>query len=190
MKRFLVISFLFSIATYAFAQTGQTVKGRVIDDASQSPLPGVNVVIRSVDPVIGASTDMSGYYTINEVPLGRHTIEFTFIGYEKRVASDIIVTAGKEVVINMAMVEAFETLQEAEVVYDAADDKTSATNDMAVISARSFNLEETRQIRRRSWRSQPDGRQFCRSGYGQTMPATISSFVVIRHWACFGRLTG
>jgi hypothetical protein len=146
MKKMIILPLLlFLLAAHAYAQNTQTIKGRVLDDGSQAPLPGVNVVVTSLEMPMGASTDFDGYYRLDNVPLGRHTIEFSFIGYEKRVASDIIVTAGKEVVLNIVLVEAFETLQEVEVVYDAADDKTSATNEMAVISARSFNLEETRK---------------------------------------------
>lgn len=145
MKRTAILLLLGLFSGFISAQNSQIIKGRVLDDASQAPLPGVNVVVTSVTPAIGASTDFDGYFRLENVPLGRHTIEFSFIGYEKRVATDIIVTAGKEVVLNVNLVEAFETLQEVEVVYEAADDKTSATNDMAVISARSFNLEETRK---------------------------------------------
>lgn len=145
MQKTISLLIALALALGLTAQNMQIVKGRVLDDASQVPLPGVNVVVTSTSPVIGTSTDFDGYFRLENVPLGRHTIEFSFVGYEKRTATDIIVTAGKEVVLNINLVEAFETLQEVEVVYNTNSDKTSATNDMAVISARSFNLEETRK---------------------------------------------
>src|ERR1043165_6062637 len=51
-------------------QLSQTVRGRVMDAASQQPLAGVVIVLVS-DNSINASTDGDGYFTLNNVPLGR-----------------------------------------------------------------------------------------------------------------------
>jgi hypothetical protein len=68
-----------------FAQTSgltQIIRGKVIDHDSKFAIPGVNVLIRNTSPALGASTDADGNFQINNVPTGRHDIEFVYIGYE------------------------------------------------------------------------------------------------------------
>ncbi|MEJ6755012.1 MAG: carboxypeptidase-like regulatory domain-containing protein, partial [Flavobacteriales bacterium] len=59
----------------------QTVKGKVVDLESQFPLPGVNVQFINGDFNSGVATDINGNFKIENVPLGRKQIRFTFIGY-------------------------------------------------------------------------------------------------------------
>ena len=46
------------------SQSG-TIKGRLIDNETKSPLVGANVEV--LDTQMGAATDMDGYYIINNV---------------------------------------------------------------------------------------------------------------------------
>ncbi|MCX6334982.1 MAG: SusC/RagA family TonB-linked outer membrane protein [Bacteroidia bacterium] len=61
----------------AAAQT-KTLTGTVVDASTNSPMPGVNVVVKST--AIGAITAMNGAYTISGVSPGQ-VLVFTFIGY-------------------------------------------------------------------------------------------------------------
>lgn len=61
----------------AAAQT-KTVTGTVVDASTNSPMPGVNVVVKGTS--MGAITAMNGAYTISGVSPGQ-TLVFTFIGY-------------------------------------------------------------------------------------------------------------
>lgn len=130
----------------AFAQTTQTIRGKVVDEVSKTPLIGVNVVVASVtNETLGASTDLSGEYVINAVPVGRQTLRFSYVGYEEQIVPNIIVTAGKEVILNMSLTEQVSQLGEVVVVANLRDDKTATNNDLAVVSARSFNLDDTKR---------------------------------------------
>ncbi len=52
---------------HLMAQTGvQTLKGRIVDQQSKSPLIGVTVVVSSIEPPKRAITDPDGYYVIPE----------------------------------------------------------------------------------------------------------------------------
>lgn len=127
------------------AQTLQTVRGKVVDETSKAPLAGVVVVqADSTTRANGTATDSAGNFSL-KMPIGRHTLTFTFVGYEGRAANDIIVTAGKEVVLNIGMQEAIRGLQEVTVVHRRAKDKTATNNEMALVSARSFNVDETKR---------------------------------------------
>jgi hypothetical protein len=130
---------------YAHAQGTQTVRGKIIDDASKSPLPGVTVQIADSTGRLAVTTDMDGDYKINNVPLGRRTIKVTFLGYEPVLLQNVVVTAGKEVILNINMMESISKLNEVTVVYDRTKDKTATNNEMALVSSRSFNIDDTKK---------------------------------------------
>lgn len=119
----------------------QTVRGRVIDEVSNQPIPGANVIIPGSIPLVGASTDPDGRFRIERVPVGRHTFKVTFLGYLTKVLPSLSVDAGKEVVLNIMMAESVTELES--VVVTAELDKTRAINEMALVSAKSFSVEET-----------------------------------------------
>ncbi|MEQ9437502.1 MAG: carboxypeptidase-like regulatory domain-containing protein [Cyclobacteriaceae bacterium] len=128
--------------TASWAQTTrQTIRGRVVDAQSGFPLLGVNVIVLDTDPLIGAVTDDQGYYMLQHVPLGRQTLRASFIGYQEQVVPNVVVTSGKEVVMNLELAE--QVLMGKEIVITAESEKTVTNNDLATVSARSFNLEET-----------------------------------------------
>src|SRR5690554_4176253 len=84
-----------------FAQ--QTVKGKITDKASDTPLLGVNVLVKGT--IKGTISDFDGNYEIQEVNNG-DILVFTSIGYhsiEVAVTSDIV---------NVEMTESVEALEE------------------------------------------------------------------------------
>ena len=91
----------------------QTVKGKVVDLESQF-LPGVNVQFINGDFNNGVATDMNGNFKIENVPLGRKQIRFTFIGYTPQTQT-VVVNSGKEVVLNVSIEESTEMLEAFEV---------------------------------------------------------------------------
>lgn len=127
------------------AQTTQTVKGKIIDEASHSPLPGVNVILLNSNPLVGVSTDANGNFRIPKVPLGRQTFRITYLGYEEQTISNVIVTTGKEVELNFSLAERVSKISEVEVVFKKSDDKVGTNNEMSTVSARSFNIDDTKK---------------------------------------------
>ena len=140
------MSLLLMAVVPAVGQSVQTVRGRVVDEVSSTPLIGVNVIIKSQGPaLLGASTDMDGNFEIKNVPLGRHALQVSYLGYEEQLVSNIIVTAGKEVVLNLRLIENVKQLSEVVVQSKSIDDKTATNNDLAVVSSRSFNVDDTKR---------------------------------------------
>ena len=129
---------LFSI-TSLLAQTSQTVKGIIIDQQSEMPLIGATIQLVGAEGQ-GTITDVDGYFSLSNIPLGRRTFQVSYLGYLPLTLPNIEVTAGKEVVLEIALEESVEKLQEVVVVADAQKDK--AQNELATISARTFSLEE------------------------------------------------
>jgi len=117
------------------------ISGQIVDAQSEYPLIGANIIIQDSEPLKGSTTDMDGYFTIKDVPVGRYTLVVKYLGYNEQVIPNVIVTAGKEVVLNISLEE--QVLTTDEVVIIAEEDKTQTNNEMATVSARGFTIEET-----------------------------------------------
>ncbi|MEQ8812786.1 MAG: carboxypeptidase-like regulatory domain-containing protein, partial [Imperialibacter sp.] len=145
MKNFLLSGALLLLATsLSFSQQmTQTVRGQILDQDAKSPLIGATVQIVGTDPILGAVTDLDGNFRITNVPVGRASLFVTYIGYEDRVIPNIQVNSAKEVLLNIDLVESIDKLDE--VVVTAKKDKSEVLNEMALVSARSFSVEETQR---------------------------------------------
>ena len=135
MKK-IILFFLF-IPSLFLSQ--QVVKGKVVDKESQFPLPGVNIQFINAEFEKGVASDVNGTFKMEDVPLGRHQLKFSFIGYQPLVQT-IVVNSGREVVLNVEIEESTETLQE---VVISSNKERTVNNQMAIISAQQFSVEET-----------------------------------------------
>lgn len=120
----------------------QNVRGRVIDAASQQGMPGVLVLLTS-DNRVNALTDENGYYILQNVPLGRQSFQFSFMGFETFTAWEVPVITGKQPELNVSLNESLKQLEE--VTVSGTRDKIKPMNEFAAVSARSFSVEETRR---------------------------------------------
>jgi len=118
----------------------ETVRGTVIDKDSRQPLFGVNIMVLNTDPPMGAITEANGSFKIEKVTVGRHTLRFSYVGYEEAVIAELFVSSGKEVQVTVEMQEKVNTINE--VVVTGNKDKSKANNEFASVSARSFSAEE------------------------------------------------
>ncbi|MCB0642983.1 MAG: carboxypeptidase-like regulatory domain-containing protein, partial [Phaeodactylibacter sp.] len=141
MKKWLFLACLFAtVALSAQTPITQTIRGTVVDQESRYPLIGVNVIVQTEDGIIGSTTDIDGTNRLEKVPLGRQTVEFTYISYEPVIISNLILNSGKEVILDVEMEESAIQMEEVVVVGQRSGD---ARNEMALISARQFSVEET-----------------------------------------------
>ncbi len=118
----------------------QTIKGRILDLDSKTPLPGVNIVLGSVSPLTGIVSDENGYFKFENVPVGRHDLKFSSVGHEPKTVSNILITSGKESIVSVEMEESVVNL--SEVTINARDNKSETINDIVVVSGRSFSANE------------------------------------------------
>jgi hypothetical protein len=121
----------------------QTIRGTVVDKISKAPLPGASILILNSNPLVGATTDMDGNFKLSKVPVGNHSLKISFIGYKDITMPNMVVNSGKEVVLTIPIEENIVQM-EAIVIQDDVD-KNKPLNDMAVVSARTFSVEETRK---------------------------------------------
>lgn len=144
------ILFLLSIIISAWsvsslrAQTlSQTIRGKVLDKQSKSPLPGASVIVLGVEPVMGALTDEDGNFRLSNVPVGRRSLKIRYVGYAEQIIPDLVVGSAKEIIISAELEEML--VQTEEIVITADTEKDRSSNELATVSARSFNIEDTRR---------------------------------------------
>jgi hypothetical protein len=128
------------IVFQSFGQT-QVVKGKIVDAQADFGLIGATIILSNSDPVIGTVTDINGEFRLEQVPIGRQTIKFQYVGYKSSTLSNVLVTSGKEVILSLKLEESVESLDA--VVVTAYSDKDMPINELAKVSARTFSLEET-----------------------------------------------
>lgn len=83
----------------------QLIRGKVTDAESRNGLPGANVVVLNSIPVIGTVTDMNGDFILPSVPVGRQTLVISFMGYKTLTIPGIMVSSGKQGVVNAGLEE-------------------------------------------------------------------------------------
>ncbi|MEI6088842.1 MAG: TonB-dependent receptor [bacterium] len=139
MKKYLfIISIL--ISQFSFAQNNkQNIRGVVTDKLSQTYLIGATVQILNKQDKKGAITNNNGNYVISDVSPDRYELSISYVGYETVVVPNVVVTSGKETILDIALEESF-TLGNEIVVF--ANEKDKTINDLATTSSRTFSTEE------------------------------------------------
>ena len=121
------------------ATVSQTIRGQVCDVASGEPMIGVTITVEN-GTTLATVSDLEGNFIIKNVPVGRHSVRATFIGYEPVLLKEQLVTSGKELVLTLKMRESISEL--GEVVVKPRVNKQLPLNEMAQVGARMFSVEE------------------------------------------------
>jgi hypothetical protein len=145
LRLFYLILLTACLTTATVAQDlTQTIRGSVIDRDSKIPLIGATVLIIGSDPILGASTDIDGRFSVVGVPVGRHDLVIQYLGYEPKSVLQIDIGSGKELILKIEMMESTEQL--GEVVISGKKNPSKPNNEMAVVSTRSFSLEQSERF--------------------------------------------
>ena len=112
----------------------QTLRGVVNDRASGHPIPYATIQLTDI-PGLGMMCDSLGRFALPKVPVGRHSVQASFMGYVR----EILVTSAKEVYLEIALQESVNELSEVVV---RAHNRNEAMNKMAVAGARMLSVEE------------------------------------------------
>lgn len=118
----------------------QTVRGVVKDANSKIPLIGATIIVEGSDPLMGNTTDLEGRFRLEKVPVGRYNFKVSYLGYEPFNVSEVLVSSGKEIVLDIELRES--SLALGEVVVRSHTSKDRPANSMATLSARTFSVEE------------------------------------------------
>ncbi|MEI8202596.1 MAG: TonB-dependent receptor [Bacteroidota bacterium] len=122
-------------------QLTQIVRGTVMDKESKQVLPGAAVLLVNSSPLIGVTTDINGKFRLEKVPVGRRSFKVSYIGYEDYFIKEIEIISSKETILNVELNP--KAILQKTVEIKSKTDKSSTQNEMSVVSARGFTVEET-----------------------------------------------
>lgn len=133
------------MAGYTLLTNGQNlsqkIKGIVVDADSKKVLTGATISLLNTNKKSLSGND--GSFIINNVSIGRQSIEATMIGFEPKIIGDIIVTSGKEVFITISLAEKIRKLDD--IIIQSTKNRLKPNNEFATVSARSFSMEDTKR---------------------------------------------
>ncbi len=84
----LPVFFIFGLSTTTLAQQG-TFRGSVLDKETGEPISFANVLVRDTD--FGTNTDLEGFFTVANIPVGTYEVVVTYLGYDSTVVSVTVV---------------------------------------------------------------------------------------------------
>jgi hypothetical protein len=139
MKLSILLTFSF-INLLIFAQLPtQTVRGKVFDSETNYPLTGAKVLIEVNGQKYMAAADADGAFALLKVPVGKHQLAASAPFYDARTLT-VEVTSGRELIVQIPLQEKISEQQAVRVV---GRKQGEVLNEMAVLSAQQFSVEET-----------------------------------------------
>lgn len=121
----------------------QSVYGTVVDKDTREPLFGATISVVGTDPIVGTTTDFDGKFELNDLPVGRIQLECTYIGYSNFVTDPFILNSARPAELSIELIESAVTTEE--VVVRAKKFGNEPLNEVSILSARSFSVEETQR---------------------------------------------
>jgi TonB-linked SusC/RagA family outer membrane protein len=128
----MAIALLAATAPPLLAQATGSVRGRVVVEGANRPLPQAQVGV--VGTTLGAMTNENGEYRLNNVPAGPRTIRVLRLGFAPA-SQAVTVTAGETVTLDFTIREAPVALEQVVVTATGDVRRKEITNSMATISA-------------------------------------------------------
>jgi len=138
-----VLLFITQVPFVYTQEVSQIVRGKVYDSETYISLPGANIILITSGPFVGTTTDNDGNFSLEKVPVGRVTLQISYIGYETYLVQNLLVSTGKEIVLNIPLKESYTNLKE--VVIKPENEKDKALNTMATLSAKTFSVEDAQR---------------------------------------------
>lgn len=83
MKKQYINGLLFFLMLFGLSAMGQTgkIRGFILDKSNDQPIAFANAVVQNTDPKLGAVANEDGYFVLNNVPVGKHTLTISTVGY-------------------------------------------------------------------------------------------------------------
>ena len=137
-KRFLIVhAVLFSLlicgAVLHAGITGK-ISGEVIDQETQEPLIGTNIILEGTS--LGAATGPDGYFNILNIPPGTYTLKATMIGYKPMAIEQIRVSIDQTSRVDFSLISTVvETDETVTIVAERPLVKPDMTSSLASVSA-------------------------------------------------------
>ncbi|TAJ09179.1 TonB-dependent receptor [Marinilabiliaceae bacterium JC017] len=114
IKKLQYISLVLLILTSnLMAQTG-VIKGRVFNSINNETIPFANILIDST--LIGTTSDLNGNYRLENLKPGSYNVTCSYIGFEKAVFYEVMVSPAKPTILDIPLVETTKDIGEIKVM--------------------------------------------------------------------------
>ena len=118
---FIVVSTMVIWPSFSIAQNAASVEGSVINEKSQQPIPGANIII--IETEYGTTTDSSGRFRIDNIIPGIYAINASCIGFETQTKNDIKLTKGQTATVRFNLNEKILELESLQIEADLYAEK-------------------------------------------------------------------
>jgi len=126
------------VSTNVFAASTGKIAGRVVEEGTNEPLAGVNVIIAGT--LKGAVTDDEGYYTILNLKPGTYEVRASFLGFRTQIIREVRVAIGQTTTVDITMAETIISGEAAVVVAERPIIQKDLTSSSVSISSEELQL--------------------------------------------------
>ncbi|HAA11946.1 MAG TPA: prevent-host-death protein [Cytophagales bacterium] len=121
-----------------------TLRGKVIDQNSEIPIPMAHMSLRGNKGEQIITTDLDGNFAVKQLAVGRYSVEISYVGYETVVLTDVLVSSTSTPFLTIKLKESVSVLDD--VVVRVRQEKEAPLNPMASVSAKQLNMEEANRF--------------------------------------------
>ncbi len=139
-----ILTFFLIFSAAMFAQNSGKLIGNVKDARTNEFLPGVNLYI--LNSSLGTTTDDDGNFELLNIPVGKHTLRISFVGY-KSITTKANISKNKTISISIELVPKVFNMDE--VIISGTRYETAAKNvplSVSVVSAKDLEMKHARSI--------------------------------------------
>lgn len=134
-----IIFFLFCVNFYS-QNFSNNVKGVIKDAFTDETLKSATITLTVDTLKFHTISDNEGKFHFEKVNAGRISLQINYLGYESYFANNLILASGKELEVEVQMVQSTQSLAEVTIF---ARDRGELNNELAYVSSRSFDVKET-----------------------------------------------
>jgi len=120
--RIILVITALCLSAMAFSQG--VIRGKVIDEATGETLIGATVLIQGT--TTGSTTDLDGAYAIGDLAPGTYRFECSYIGYERKLITEVQVAAKEVTVLNIRLGESAQQVEMVEITAKAVRNTENA----------------------------------------------------------------
>ncbi|MEC4004047.1 carboxypeptidase-like regulatory domain-containing protein [Flavobacterium sp. SUN052] len=132
-----LLLFIQLIYSQAVSKTAN-IKGVVVEESTGKPLPGVNIIIRSLK--LSTITDSDGNFLFRNLSEGKYEIEFSFLSFETKIVSDVEAIKNETTTLSVSLTEKKNTLDE--VVITRTKAKAESVKSLLLMQKNSIRVSD------------------------------------------------
>lgn len=136
-----IFTLFFSVCQIQAQDFSQQVRGKVFDELTGKPLDKASLTLKVSNQELKAQSNEKGEFRFSQVPIGRHTLRISQEGYSPYLISDLLISAGKESILEIGMKYSNYEMEDVEILQ-----KSSRKDNVQQVSTRVFTVEESQRI--------------------------------------------